>query len=61
MTCTDPESKLKRLKFYLAAQPGLDEAGGCRGSTGARGGRRLDKKTNIKKVKGKKVQEEVMN
>ena len=29
MTCTDPESKLKRLKFYLAVQPGLDEAVGA--------------------------------
>jgi hypothetical protein len=29
MTRTDPDSKLKRTKFYLAVQPGLDEAVGA--------------------------------
>jgi hypothetical protein len=46
---------------YLAVQPGLDEAGGRAAAAGGSAAAGLKKKTKMKKVKGEKVQEEVMN
>ena len=49
MTCTDPESRLKRSMNYLAVQPGLDEAGSCSSCRRAEGAEDLKSKQKMKK------------